>query len=144
MGQFHKAEFKPVNENKYIGKTPIIFRSSWELSMMRVLDAHPSVLQWSSESISIPYRNPLTGRWSMYIPDFMIIYMDKTNKKHCEIVEIKPAKEVPGYTKKRLDERAKLAQAINAAKWSAALEFCLKRGWKFRVATERELYGYKV
>ena len=79
----------------------------------------------------------------MYVPDFLIVYMDKNDQKHVEIVEIKPASEVPGYKAKRLSEATKLAQAINAAKWHAAAIYCAKRGWKFRVATEDDLFKFK-
>ncbi len=109
---------------------------------MQFLDTHPSIQGWNSEGISIPYRNPFTGKWTMYIPDFLVVYIDKNSKKHVEMIEIKPEKELPGY-KGRVNSRTKLVQAINAAKWQAALAFCVKRGWSFRVATEKELFGYK-
>lgn len=108
---------------------------------MNVFDKHPSILGWSSESISIPYQNPLTGKWSMYIPDFLVIYMDKSGKKHCEMIEIKPLKETPGYSEKRVNTKTQLVQVINQAKWMAAQVYCKKRGWSFRVMTERDLFG---
>jgi len=108
--------------------------------MAKVLDTHPSCLSWSSEAISIPYYNPVIQKWSMYVPDFFVIYIDKNNLKHCELIEIKPEKEMPGYHG-NVSERTKLVQAINAAKWQAALVYCAKRNWQFRVMTENQLFG---
>ena len=137
------GDFIPKNPAKYNGTYPIHYRSSWEQTAMHFFDSHPNIIAWSSESISIPYRNPLTGKWSMYIPDFLINYIDKSGNQHVEMIEIKPLKETPGYSEKRVDARTKLAQAINMAKWSAAQAFCAKRGISFRVMTERDLFGFK-
>lgn len=139
-GKFSKGQYVPKNPEKIIGKQPIVYRSSWEMSLMRVFDENPAVLHWSSESISIPYRNPLTGKWSMYLPDFFAIYIDRNGQKHAEIIEIKPWKEDPRNDAKA-SARTKLTQAINAAKWTAANAYCRKRGWAFRVMTERNLFG---
>lgn len=145
--KYSKDEFHPKNPQKYIGKTPIIYRSSWEFSMMRLFDEHPYVIAWASESISIPYRNPLTGRWSMYIPDFLVVYADKNGSKHAEMIEVKPLKErgaaFGGKNKGRLTERTKYTQVINAAKWQAALEYCAKNGYHFRIASEDEMFAWE-
>jgi hypothetical protein len=137
---YSKGEFAMRNPQKYMGKLPAIYRSSWEMTLMQVLDQNPAVLGWSSESISIPYQNPLTGKWSMYIPDFLAIYMDRNNSKHVEIIEIKPLKEHPNFTG-NVSTRTRLTQAINQAKWTAALIYCKKRGWSFRIMTEKDLFG---
>ena len=76
----------------------------------------------------------------MYVPDFFVIYIDKNNLKHCELIEVKPAKEMPGY-QGNINGRTRLVQAINAAKWQAALAYCAKRNWQFRVMTENQLFG---
>lgn len=141
--KFAKGEFPIKNPAKYMGKLPAIYRSSWEMTLMRVFDDHPNILGWSSESISIPYQNPLTGKWSMYIPDFLVIFVDKDGNKRCEMIEVKPIKETPGFKEGRISTKTKLVQAINQAKWAAAAAYCHKRGWYFRVATERDLFGFK-
>lgn len=110
--------------------------------MMQVLDGTPEVLGWASETFSIPYFNPLTKKWSMYIPDFLVAYVDKTGKQNCEMIEIKPAKEHPEYAGK-VSKQTKLVQAINAAKWQAAMAYCARRKWRFRVATENDLFAFK-
>lgn len=143
MSKFAKGEFEMKNPEKYIGKHPVIYRSSWEMSLMRVFDNHPNIIGWSSESISIRYYNPLNNKWSNYIPDFLVVFVDKDGRQRCEMIEVKPIKETPGFNEGRITAKTKLAQVINQAKWLAAAEYCAKRGWHFRVATERDLFGYK-
>lgn len=141
--KYSKGEFTPKNPGKYVGQYPIVYRSSWEFTIMRVFDEHPYVLNWASEPISIPYQNPLTGRWTVYIPDFLVVYADRNGAQHCEMIEVKPLKERPDYQRRqgeRLSARTKLAQALNAAKWSAAAKWCAKNGVHFRVASEDELF----
>jgi hypothetical protein len=141
MGNYSSGKFIPKNPRKYIGKMPIVFRSSWELSMQKLLDTHPNVIKWSSESITMPYLNPLTKRWTLYVPDFLVIYIDKNGQTHGEIIEIKPMKE--SLTEHAKSKRDKATQAINYAKWSAAVGYCKKRGLTFRVMTEHDLFKFK-
>ncbi len=140
----HRGTFSPKNPQKYVGGNgkAITYRSSWELSMMRKLDEHPNVLGWASECISIPYINPLTGLKRSYVPDFLIIYEDRHGNRRAEIIEIKPLKESPLF-EGRVSRETKLIQAINAAKWQAAVAYCRKMGLVFRVATEADLFGGK-
>jgi len=143
MAKFASDTFVPKNPHKYVGKHPIIYRSSWELSLMMVFDQHPSVVQWGSESVQIPYKHPHTGKWSVYVPDFLVIYVDKNGKQHAEMIEVKPAKEVPGYNETRISRKTREIQEVNAAKWQAAMIYCQKRGLYFRVATEKQLFAFK-
>lgn len=138
MAKYSQGEFIPVNREKYVGSYPITYRSSWELSVMRVLDQHPSVSQWASESLKIPYMHPLTGKWTFYVPDFLVIYVDKSGNKRAELVEIKPAKEA--YADKAKSKRDRLVQAVNHAKWQSAIAWCHKHGLTFRVMTEDDLF----
>ncbi len=105
---------------------------------MRVLDHHPSVTQWASESISIPYMHPLTGKWTFYIPDFLIVSVDKNGRKKAEVVEVKPAKEA--VLEKAKSKKDKLVYAVNQAKWKAAIAWCHKNGLTFRVLTEDQMF----
>ena len=82
--------YEMANPTKYAGNRKPRYRSSWEHAFMRFCDNHPSVISWASESIKIPYRNPLTGRQSVYVPDFFIMYQNSKGKKRAELVEIKP------------------------------------------------------
>lgn len=145
-GRPAKSEFIPKNPSKYVGKYPIITRSSWESVACKFFDMHPNIISWASEPLQIPYLNPLTGRWTVYIPDFIVVYTDKNEKRHSEMIEIKPAKEDFRYQRKpkeRLSEATKLTQIVNMAKWQAAAKFCAKNQMSFRVMTEADLFAHK-
>ena len=105
---------------------------------MRFCDNHPSVIQWASESVKIPYRNPLTGKQTIYVPDFLIVYQNKTGKKRAELIEIKPS----GQTRltEKTSQRDRLAIAINHAKWEAASKWCQRQGLNFRIVTESDIF----
>lgn len=139
VAYYNQGIFTPKNPRKYIGSGNAVWRSSWELSFMNFLDSHPGVIQWSSENLKIPYLNPLTGKASIYIPDFLIIYVDKNGKKHGEVVEIKPLKET--CVEQARSKRDLMAVAQNQAKWSAAREFCSKNGLVFRIMDETMLFA---
>ena len=50
-----KGTFDSFNPKKYVGERPIIYRSSWELKFMRLCEFNPEIIEWSSESVVIPY-----------------------------------------------------------------------------------------
>lgn len=137
--RFAKGKFTPKNPSKYVGTTIPTYRSSWELSFMTFCDKNPNILKWASEAIKIPYRNPLTGKHTVYVPDFFIQYIDKHNKMNIELIEIKPASQ-------QLAEKvgkSKVNQAMfikNQAKWAAASIYCKQQGIKFRVLNENDLF----
>jgi hypothetical protein len=139
-----KGKYIPENPQKYFGGSvdDITYRSSWEWTCMREFDRNPMVIGWSSETCAIPYFNPFTKKQTVYVPDFVIVYEDRGGKKHAEMIEVKPAKEVPGLmTEGKLSQRDQAAQALNYIKWQAALAFCKKRKIGFRVMTETEIYA---
>ncbi len=109
--------------------------------MMTTFDNEPMIIGWSSETCAIPYRNPLTGKHTVYVPDFVVVFEDRQGKKHVEMIEVKPSKEVPGFTEAKLSAKDRLAQALNMAKWQAAKAFCSKRNIGFRVMTELHIYS---
>jgi hypothetical protein len=141
MSKYSQGTFIPKNPQKVVGNPIIYYRSSWELAMMTFLDSHPSVIQWASESIKIPYVNPLTGKKSQYVPDFLVLYKDKNGKQHAELVEVKPKKEAMLENAKSKRDKAFLI--VNQAKWQAALLWCKKSGVVFRLITEDELFVTK-
>jgi hypothetical protein len=140
--KFLKGEFTPTNPHKYAGGGKIIYRSSWEKHLMEKFDLHPDVVSWASEPFNLPYKNPITGKHTVYVPDFIVSYMDRNGKIRVEMIEIKPLKGVPGMPtgKGRSGLEQKLVQIINQAKWKAARSFCTKRGIFFRVMTEDQLF----
>ena len=91
MARFAQGKFTLKNPDKYVGTRTPTYRSSWEFAFMKFCDEHNSVTQWASEAIQIPYRNPFTGKYTIYVPDFFIAYGDQTGKQRVELIEVKPA-----------------------------------------------------
>jgi hypothetical protein len=91
MPRFAQGKFTLKNPEKYVGNKNPTYRSSWEFAFCRFCDEHPSVSQWASEAIKIPYRNPLTGKYTVYVPDFFIAYANRDGKQKVELIEVKPA-----------------------------------------------------
>lgn len=138
MSKYANGKYTIRNREKYVGRKEPTYRSSWEFSFMQFCDNNPSVLQWASEPFMIPYRNPLTGKNTIYVPDFMMVYVDRNQQKHAEVIEVKPTKETSFESARSVRDRA--AVALNMAKWSAAQEFCKSYGMRFRVVTENDIY----
>lgn len=142
--EFRKSIYTPINREKYVGRIPIIARSSWEFKFMRFLDLTANVKEWSSESIAIAYLHPLTGRPTRYFPDFLVKLIDNSGNEVIEVIEVKPFKQTIPPTVSKGKRKSTLLQeaktwAVNSAKWKAAREFCEIRGFRFRILTEREL-----
>ena len=138
MAKFAKGKYEVTNSHKFVGKSLPTYRSSWELAFMRMCDSHPNILKWASESIKIPYRNPATGKYANYVPDFMIQYIDKDGKEHVELVEIKPSTQTTLENARSRNDA--FQTAINAAKWTAAQEWCKRKGIRFKVINEDQIF----
>lgn len=138
MGKYAQGKFQVQNPNKYIGKGEPTYRSSWEFAFMQFCDNNPAVLQWASEAIHVNYRNPFTGKNTIYVPDFLIIYVDKNGKRHGEVIEVKPTKETTMEAART--QRDKAAVALNMFKWEAARKFCAAQGLSFRVVNEQDIF----
>ena len=139
MGKFAQGKFQLKNPEKYIGLGTPTYRSSWEWAVMNMCDTNPAIQRWASESIKIPYKNPLTGKQSIYVPDFFVNYVDRTGKQHAELWEVKPNKQ----TGLKEAGRSKYAQAhavINMAKWEAARAWCKHQRILFRVLSENDIF----
>ena len=137
--KFAKGKYEIVNGSKFVGGKLPTYRSSWELAFMRMCDNHPNITKWASENVKIPYRNPMTGKITNYVPDFMVQYQDKNGKTLVELIEIKPKSQtVIENARGRGD---KLATMVNAAKWTAAQEWCKAKGIHFKVITEEQIFN---
>lgn len=135
----YRGKYRVSNPRKYKGDARnVVYRSSWEYKFMEWCDSHPSVEEWASEEIIIPYISPVDGKRHRYFPDF---YVKVGNKKY--IAEVKPSyqtkepKTQKRNTKKYISEV--MTYAVNQAKFKAADEFCKDHGWEFMVVTEKEL-----
>jgi len=137
--KFARGKFTITQPEKYVGTKIPTYRSSWEWSFMRFCDTNKSVQKWASEAINIPYRDPLTGRQTIYVPDFFIQYVDKNNKIIVELIEVKPASQTilerVGKNKYNQTQYVK-----NQAKWAAANIWCRQQGIKFRILNENDLF----
>jgi hypothetical protein len=138
MKKFASGTYTVANTSKYVGNKPPFYRSSWELAFMRMCDAHPNILKWASENVKIPYQNPATGRYANYVPDFMIQYRDKNGVEHVELIEIKPSNQTTMENART--GRNQMATVINAAKWTSAQEWCERKGIKFKVINEDQIF----
>lgn len=139
MAHFAQGKFNLKNPDKYVGNRTPTYRSGWEFTFMKFCDEHPSVSQWASEAVRIPYKNPLTGKHTIYVPDFFIVYSDKGGKKRVELIEVKPSNQA---LKEKLG-RSRANQAhyvINQAKWEAARAWCKQKGIYFRIVTEQDIF----
>lgn len=134
--------FTPRNPKKYKGDpNNIVYRSSWELRVMKYLDEQPNVIWWASEELPIPYKSPIDQKMHRYFPDF-IARIRQPDKEITVVMEVKPFKQTQlpvqkKRTQKFLQEAA--TYAINQEKWRAADLFCKEHGWKFMLITEKEL-----
>lgn len=138
MSKWAQGKFKLSNPAKYVGNKTPTYRSSWEFQFMQFCDNNPSIVEWASEAIKIPYRNPITGKNTIYVPDFLIVYVDKTGQKRAELVEVKPFGQSTLEEAKTTQQKATVI--VNMAKWEAARAFCKQQNITFRVITERDIF----
>lgn len=138
MSKFAQGVYQVNNPQKYAGNKPPRYRSSWEWHFMKFCDDNNHILQWASESISIPYRHPLTGKQTIYVPDFLITYQNAAGRTVGELIEIKPRKQ--SVLEGKMSERDRMVVAVNYAKWSAAEKWARQQGLTFRVITEDQIF----
>ena len=137
--KFARGKFTMHHPEKYIGTKVPTYRSSWEWTFMNFCDNNKSVQKWASEAVQIPYRDPLTNRQTVYVPDFFIQYLDKNNKLIVELIEIKPASQT--ILERVGKNKYNQAQYVkNQAKWTAANIWCRQQGIKFRILNENDLF----
>lgn len=144
--EYRKGSFTPKNPRKYKrvenGLKEIIYRSGWELTMMKALDENPNVLEWSSE-VPIPYFCSIRKNPHRYFVDFWVKTLKTDGTIECGLIEIKPAKEQAKPKEPKRKSKKYLREAItyqnNQDKWKAAEAFAKKRGWYFKVMNQYDL-----
>lgn len=111
----------------------IIYRSSYEKKFISWLENSPSVKYWGSECIKIPYFYIGDQKTHTYYPDYFIEMTDG----RCVVVEIKPS----AQTKRPVNENTWVGREYikNMCKWKATKEFCVKKGYEFKILTERTI-----
>ena len=141
--EFKQGTYNPINPNKYKGSKPICYRSSWELAFFKYCDSNPSIIQWGSESVVVPYVCPTDGNLHRYFVDFYIkVKQGDTVTKF--LIEIKPKRQTQKPTpsprkKQQTLIKEQLAYIKNTAKWESAKTWANKNGYKFLILTEEEL-----
>lgn len=140
---FTQGVYTPQRIDKYKGTTPVIYRSSLELLFMRWCDRNDNIIEWSSESIVIPYLSPKDGKFHRYFVD-NAVKLKTPNGIQKLLIEIKPDKQTrpPTATNRKSRKNLLLEQldwAVNTSKWQYAREWCSKNGFEFVILTEKQL-----
>lgn len=134
-----RGTFNLKNPEKYVGGGTPYYRSSWEFAVMKMCDENASIEQWASEAVKIPYRDPLTGKHTVYVPDFLVVYTDNKNKKHSELWEVKPANQT--IAEKVGKNPYNQAQYVrNQVKWEMARQWARNHGIHFRILNEQDIF----
>ncbi len=142
--------FVPKNPSKYIGDlSRIEMRSSWEMKFANYCDMNPSIIQWNSEGVKVPYWSSADEKDRTYHVDFIITVKVNDGSVKTMMVEIKPYKQtIKPELKKNKRMESYLSECytyqVNMDKWVAAKKFAESRGWSFLVMTEEQLYGKTV
>jgi hypothetical protein len=140
----YQGIFKPKNPKKYIGDSNnIVYRSSWECRVMNWFDQNDDIISWASEELIVPYKSPVDNRFHRYFPDFIVRVKTRDGTMKTLMIEVKPKKQtIPPEQKSRVTKQyinEVVTYGVNQAKWNAAQEYCLDRGWEFKIMTEEHL-----
>lgn len=115
-----------------LSNQPVIYRSSYEKKFIMWLESCDKVKRWGSECFYIPYYY-IDNSTHRYYPDYFVEMSDGS----ILIVEIKPYNQ----TQKPKNENcwAYKEYIKNMCKWKAAKEFCEKKGYQFKILTEKTI-----
>jgi hypothetical protein len=143
--QYKQGIYKVCHKEKYKGNVNnCIYRSSLELRAFRFMDHNPNVLEWSSEEVIIPYKNPLdkSGKLHRYFVDLYAKIQNKEGIVKKYLIEIKPSSQVvppkPSRNTKGLLKR-QAEYVKNRAKWDSATQYGKQKGMIFTILTEKHL-----
>ena len=110
---------------------------------MKYFDINPSILQWASEEVVIPYYDSMTKKVRRYFPDFLIKV--KTSEGiNTHLIEVKPSKDlrppVGGKGKKKSTVLYEMkTYQMNRDKFASARKWCDDRNIIFDIWTEKHL-----
>lgn len=140
---FTQGKYTPRNTQKYKGTFPLVYRSRPELQLMRFFDENSKIIEWTSESVVIPYIKPVDGKIHRYYVDFSCI-LKEANGNICRyLIEYKPYKQTLQPVKGKKSERTFLTEQINystnMSKWKSAREYANSQKMKFIILTEKDL-----
>lgn len=135
----YSGRYKVTNKAKYKGDSSnVIYRSMWERHCFKWLDDNPSIKEWSSEEVVVPYYYDVDKKYHRYFVDLKFT----TTAGQTVLVEVKPAKETappkkPDKSRRYINES--LTYIKNRNKWEAAETYAKDRGWEFQIWTEQTL-----
>jgi len=161
--KYNRGTFIPKNVDKcfnynglYPDAKPITFRSSWEKILCNFCDMQENVLAYGSEILELPYYSELDNKMHRYVTDFVMVTKSRDGSIKKWVIEVKPENQAARLdengnlimpkppkkpTQRRLASWQERCNVIrrNNEKWSAAKDFCYKKGYIFKVITEKEL-----
>ena len=140
----YKGKYKVRAPYKYKGDpTKVVYRSLWERKFLTYCDTNINIIEWGSEEMYVWYRSPIDNRPHRYFPDFYIKARESNGQIKKYIIEVKPQRQTAPPAKPKRQTKGYLREAFeyakNQAKWKAANEWCLDRGFEFKILTEKEL-----
>lgn len=140
---FTQGNYTPRNTQKYKGTFPLCYRSRPELQLMRFFDENSKIIEWTSESVVIPYIKPVDGKIHRYYVDFSCILKEANGNLCRYLIEYKPYKQTLQPVKGKKSERTFLTEQINystnMSKWKSAREYANSQKMKFIILTEKDL-----
>lgn len=140
---YRQGYYEPVNRDKYVGGYPIIYRSSWEYRMCRLLDLSGNVTKWGSECMKVRYFSSIDQKYHEYFPDFYFVWeKDGVSKRY--VVEVKPKKYLTAPERpKRLTEKSLANYRYESATYIRNMEkakacklYCDSNGIEYKFVTE--------
>ena len=142
---YKQGIYKVINKDKYLGTSDPRYLSSYELHVFNYLDRSPHVLEWGAEIIVVPYYSHVDESNRRYMVDVFVVYQKPNGDKVTEIIEIKPTKDTIKPVNKKGKKRSTYMRElytynVNIAKWLAAKKYADKRGWNFRLLTEKNIF----
>lgn len=110
---------------------------------MSYFDRSSHVIAWASEEVVVPYVSPVDDKYHRYFPDFLVKSRTSDGKIKTLLIEVKPLKQVMPPKKRKRVTKQYISEVttwgVNQAKWKAAKEYCLDKGWEFQVWSEEHL-----
>ncbi len=141
--RFKQGKFTPRNPHKYVGDlSDIVYRSSWELKFLDWCDRNPSVINYNSEGIIIPYFSQADNKNRRYFVDFIIKMKKDDGDLVTLLIEIKPYHEtVPPKATRKTKRYLEMCHTyqVNQDKWHAAEKWAQQNGCIFKVLNEFDL-----
>ena len=140
--EYRQGTYKPVNSFKFKGSKYPRYLSSWELKFFKWCDRNPHVVEWSSESVHIPYISPVDGKMHRYLVD-NAVHIREGNNIVKYLIEIKPSKQTRPPTTHGNKKRSTIVYehatwGVNQAKWTAAKNWADKNKYIFQIVTEKD------